>query len=100
MSSIAEGTESSMVRVGDETSSKPRMQYRGLRGWLEQVDKLGELRKVDGAHWDVEMGAITPYAHGERAAAPRPRSCSTMCRAIRKATARSTGSSPPSVASP
>ena len=48
-----------MVRVGDETSSKPRMHYHGLRGWLEHVDKLGELRRVDGAHWDVEMGAIT-----------------------------------------
>ena len=34
-----------MVRVGDETSSKPRMHYRGLRGWLEHVGKLGELRR-------------------------------------------------------
>src|SRR5262245_50249106 len=49
---------SAMARAGAETV-KSRMQYRGLRGWLEQVDKLGELRKVDGAHWDVEMGAIT-----------------------------------------
>src|SRR5215470_13423529 len=46
-----------MAHTAAET--KPRMQYRGLRGWLEQVDKLGELRKVDGAHWDVEMGGIT-----------------------------------------
>jgi UbiD family decarboxylase len=50
--------ENSMVRT-DEAVSKPRMQYRGLRGWLEQVEKMGELRRVDGAHWDVEMGAIT-----------------------------------------
>src|SRR5882672_5653920 len=49
--------ESSMATAA--TASKQRMQYRGLRGWLEQVDKMGELRKVDGAHWDVEMGAIT-----------------------------------------
>src|SRR5882762_10411971 len=48
-----------MARGGVETASKQRMQYRGLRGWLEQVDKMGELRKVDGAHWDVEMGAVT-----------------------------------------
>src|SRR5437763_14223691 len=58
MSSIAQRTESSMARAGGETSSKPRMHYRGLRGWLDHVDKLGELRRVDGAHWDVEMGAI------------------------------------------
>src|SRR5919108_101548 len=50
--------EKSMVRT-DEAASKPRMQYRGLRGWLEHVEKMGELRRVDGAHWDVEMGAIT-----------------------------------------
>jgi hypothetical protein len=49
----------SMARTGGETAAKPRMQYRGLRGWLEQVDNMGELRKVDAAHWDVEMGAIT-----------------------------------------
>lgn len=36
------------------------MTYRdGLRGWLEQVDKLGELARVAGAHWDTEMGALT-----------------------------------------
>ena len=35
------------------------MAYRGLRGWLEQVEKMGELKKVDGAHWDVEMGSLT-----------------------------------------
>jgi 4-hydroxy-3-polyprenylbenzoate decarboxylase len=33
--------------------------YRGLRGWLEQVDQLGELERVSGASWDVEMGALT-----------------------------------------
>ena len=48
-----------MVRMDGEAASKPRMQYRGLRDWLEQVDKMGELRRVDGADWDVEMGAIT-----------------------------------------
>ena len=57
-----------MARAGGDTVSKQRMQYRGLRGWLEQVDKMGELRKVDGAHWDVEMGAIThmltEHSHG------------------------------------
>src|SRR3970040_1056863 len=33
--------------------------YGDLRGWIEQVDKLGELLRVSGAHWDAEMGAIT-----------------------------------------
>src|SRR5262249_7397224 len=51
--------ENCMARTGADAASKQRMQYRGLRGWLEQVDRMGELRKVDGVHWDVEMGAIT-----------------------------------------
>ena len=33
--------------------------YRGLRGWIDTVDRLGELERVSGAHWDVEMGAVT-----------------------------------------
>ena len=48
-----------MAQPAGKAAASSRMQYRGLRGWLDQVDKLGELRKVDGAHWDVEMGAIT-----------------------------------------
>jgi UbiD family decarboxylase len=38
----------------DETVS-----YRGLREWLERSEGFGELLKIDGAHWDTEMGAIT-----------------------------------------
>ncbi|MBI4524305.1 MAG: UbiD family decarboxylase [Deltaproteobacteria bacterium] len=33
--------------------------YRGLREWLERVDEFGELLKVNGAHWDKEMGSLT-----------------------------------------
>src|SRR5215467_7545821 len=40
-------------------NSESRVQYRGLRGWLDQVEQMGELQHVNGAHWDVEMGAIT-----------------------------------------
>jgi 4-hydroxy-3-polyprenylbenzoate decarboxylase len=40
------------------TASQTRA-YSGLRGWIHNVDRLGELKRVSGAHWDVEMGAIT-----------------------------------------
>src|SRR5258708_251984 len=40
-------------------ASGQRQNYRGLRGWLDTVEKLGELERVSGAHWDVEMGALT-----------------------------------------
>ncbi|HEY1266988.1 MAG TPA: UbiD family decarboxylase [Candidatus Binatia bacterium] len=33
--------------------------YRGLRDWIEQVERMGELVKINGAHWDREMGATT-----------------------------------------
>ena len=42
------------------------MQYTDLRDWIQQVDELGELRRVDGADWNLEMGAITEvYARNE-----------------------------------
>ncbi|HEY3792930.1 MAG TPA: UbiD family decarboxylase, partial [Bradyrhizobium sp.] len=40
-------------------ASGQRQKYRGLRGWLDTVEKLGELERVSGANWDVEMGAVT-----------------------------------------
>jgi 4-hydroxy-3-polyprenylbenzoate decarboxylase len=33
--------------------------YSGLRDWIEQVDALGELRRLSGASWDLEIGAIS-----------------------------------------
>ena len=36
--------------------------YRDLREYIEAVDRLGELRVVNGADWDLEVGAITEVA--------------------------------------
>lgn len=35
------------------------MAYKDLREWLEQVEKLGELHRVDGATWEEDIGRIT-----------------------------------------
>ena len=35
------------------------MGYNDLRSWLEEVDKAGELKIIEGAHWDRELGAIS-----------------------------------------
>jgi UbiD family decarboxylase len=35
------------------------MDYQDLRGWLEEVNEMGELKHVEGAHWDREIGAIS-----------------------------------------
>src|SRR6201998_3427919 len=43
-----------------DTEIKPKLHYRdGLRGWLTEVQRIGELLHVNAAHWDVEMGSIT-----------------------------------------
>lgn len=43
-----------------EGSSQSHVAYRdGLRGWLQEVERIGELLHVNGAHWDAEMGSIT-----------------------------------------
>ena len=33
--------------------------YDDLRDWLQKVDELGKLRKIQGADWDLEIGTIT-----------------------------------------
>jgi len=35
------------------------MPVKDLREWIERVEPLGELQRIDGVHWDLEIGAIT-----------------------------------------
>ncbi len=34
------------------------MVYKDLRGWLESVDKMGELKSISGADWNLEMAGL------------------------------------------
>jgi 4-hydroxy-3-polyprenylbenzoate decarboxylase len=34
-----------------------------LRAWLKSVDELGELRLLEGANWDLEMGTLTEIVY-------------------------------------
>src|ERR1700751_5932295 len=43
-------------------STTSSLVYKDLRGYLDAVDRLGELRIVNGADWDLEVGAITEVA--------------------------------------
>src|SRR6266545_3154565 len=43
----------------DERAVNAPAGYGDLRGWIERVEKMNELVRVNGAHWDAEMGAIT-----------------------------------------
>ncbi len=39
------------------------MRYGDLREWLGIVDGMGELKRLSGAHWNLEIGAITEVVH-------------------------------------
>ena len=42
------------------------MLYSDLRSWIGEVEKFGELKRIPGVDWDLEMGAITEvYARNE-----------------------------------
>ena len=41
------------------------MSHIGLRDWLEVVDSHGDLRHINGAHWDLEMSAIVELVYRE-----------------------------------
>src|SRR3989338_10263230 len=51
--------EDTMARAEKVRAVEGKMRYRGLREWLEEGDRAGELLKINGAHWDREMGSIT-----------------------------------------
>src|SRR3989304_3953426 len=34
------------------------MGYKDLRGWMEEVDRMGQLKRSDGADWDLEIGGL------------------------------------------
>jgi len=38
------------------------MPYHDLRDWIRGAEELGELRRVEGADWHLEIGAITEVA--------------------------------------
>ena len=41
------------------------MSHIDLRDYLEAVENRGELERVEGADWDLEMGSIVELIYGE-----------------------------------
>lgn len=48
-----------MARAEKVREVEGQVRYRGLRDWVDRVDRMGELLRINGAHWDREMGSIT-----------------------------------------
>ncbi len=42
------------------------MSYRDLREWLHEVEKMGEVRTLRGADWNLEIGAIREVVEKEK----------------------------------
>ncbi len=42
----------------DDMKAGKTPKYTDLRDWLEIVDSFGELKKVDGVDWNLEMGTL------------------------------------------
>jgi UbiD family decarboxylase len=53
------------IRVGE--FAEP---HADLRDWLERVDSIGELMRVSGVHWNLEMGAVAEMIYRARPTNP------------------------------
>jgi 4-hydroxy-3-polyprenylbenzoate decarboxylase len=42
---------------------KQKFLYEDLRGWIEEARKLGEMRDVEGATWQEDIGMATEMLH-------------------------------------
>ncbi len=49
------------IRLGDHAEP-----HRDLRDWLERVEAIGELLRVPGVDWDLEMGAVAEMIYHAR----------------------------------
>ena len=47
----------------EQATRKQSTESRDLRSWIAEVEELGELKRIDGADWDVEIGAVTELGH-------------------------------------
>jgi hypothetical protein len=90
---MADASASARQMAGDQAVDVTAAQsYRGLRGWIDTVDRLGEL-SASPARIGTSKWALSPTCSPKRAAASRRQSCLTTCPVMPKASARFTASS-------
>lgn len=39
------------------------MAFKDLREYLARLEEVGELQRISGAHWDLEMGVISELSY-------------------------------------
>jgi hypothetical protein len=72
---------SSQVPEPIDERNLPRS-YDDVRQWLELVESMGELKRIDGADWNLEIGTMAELIYRERTGTIR-RSCSIRLKVIR-----------------
>ena len=40
--------------------------YEDVRQWLDLVESMGELKRIDGADWNLEIGTMAELIYRER----------------------------------
>ncbi|HEX2928459.1 MAG TPA: UbiD family decarboxylase, partial [Candidatus Binatia bacterium] len=46
------------------------MGYKDVREWIQKVDEMGELKVIEGADWNLEIGAISVLASKHKENSP------------------------------
>ena len=46
------------------------MSYKDVREWIKKVDEMGELKIVEGADWNLEIGALSVLASKHKENSP------------------------------
>jgi UbiD family decarboxylase len=46
------------------------MSYRDVREWIQKVDEMGELTVIEGADWNLEIGALSVLASKHKEGSP------------------------------
>ena len=46
------------------------MAYKDVREWIEQVERIGELKVIEGADWNLEIGALSVLASKHKENSP------------------------------
>ncbi len=46
------------------------MSYKDVREWIRQVEEMGELKIVEGADWNLEIGALSVLASKHKENSP------------------------------
>src|SRR5262249_17201168 len=55
------GGNAASSRIGSNTA--PHLAYHDLRKWLEEAEKLGEVKKVKGLSWQQDIGMVSEMAY-------------------------------------